>query len=511
MYREFFKFQKSPFHITPDPDFLFLSPSHKEASASIFYGIETRKGFVAVTGEVGVGKTTILRSYLEGTEPEKIRIVYIFNAALSFERLLRQICSEFGIGASSKDSAELVDVLFHYLIEQYRNDRNVVLIIDEAQNMPVETLERLRMLSNLETSQEKLIQLILVGQPEFDAKLNLPELRQFKQRIAIRSRIAALTPEESAAYIQHRLMKASSFHNPVFTKKALKLLVKRANGIPRTLNILCDNALVTAFGYGRRPVDEKIVKEVLGDFGEEKPRCGFLWRIVRALAPVVCIVAAAVLVSPGFVSNPKYPGKRSLRAGAFVPRPTSLEGKRTGPVCRLADALVETKNIAVAEENRGVGAPGKPETGRAVKSAKPASGLAKTQRIPATVVKPAVAPARPAAAAVKPVAKPLPPAVVTAPTGKPETAPPKVVPITGATPRSKETEIDPASVGHPVSHLPNGQSGHWVRVRHGDSVSRLLITLYGRADVSMFESFKELNPQIRDINRLSVGEKIILP
>ncbi|MGC8490565.1 MAG: AAA family ATPase [Syntrophobacteraceae bacterium] len=511
MYLEFFKFRKSPFHITPDPDFLFLSPSHKEASASIFYGIETRKGFVAVTGEVGVGKTTILRSYLEGTDPEKIRIVYIFNAALSFERLLRQICSEFGIGVSSKDPAELVEDLFQYLIELYRKDRNVVLIIDEAQNMPVETLERLRMLSNLETSQEKLIQLILVGQPEFDAKLNLPELRQFKQRIAIRSRIAALTPDESVAYIQHRLMKASSFHNPVFTKKALKLLVKRANGIPRTLNILCDNALVTAFGYGRKQVDDTVVKEVLGDFGEEPPRRGFRWSIVRVLAAVVCIVAAAVLVSPGFVSNTKGPGKRSLRAGVFAPLPAGLKAKRTGPVCRLADAPAEKKSIAVAGENRGVGAPGKPGTGRAVESAKLTAAPAKTQRVPATVVKPDVAPARPVATAVRPVATPLKPAVVTAPTGKPETAAPKVLPITGATPRPEETEIDPTTIEPPARHLPNGQSGHWVRVRHGDSVSRLLIGIYGRADVSLFESFKQLNPQIRDINRLSVGEKIILP
>lgn len=498
MYLEFFKFKKSPFHITPDPDFLFLSPSHKEASASIFYGIETRKGFVAVTGEVGVGKTTILRSYLEGTDPEKIRIVYIFNAALSFDRLLRQICSELGIGASREDPAELVEVLFHYLIEQYRKDRNVVLIIDEAQNMPVETLERLRMLSNLETSQEKLIQLILVGQPEFDAKLNLPELRQLKQRIAIRSRIAALTPDESLAYIQHRLMKASAFHNPVFTKKALKLLVKKANGIPRTLNILCDNALVTAFGYGRKPVDETIVKEVLGDFGQERPRCGFRWRIVWALA--VCLAAAAVFVSPGIFSNTKGPGKRSPRAGAFGVLPASLKGKKTGAVCRLADAPAEKKKHVVAEENRAVGAPGKPGAMRAVENKKPSAGAmpAKAQAAAAT--------------AVKPAAPPLRPTVITEPAAKPENAAPKIQPVADNKSGPKQTTgIDPASATPPVQHLPNDQSGHWVRVRHGDSVSKLLMGVYGRADMAMFASFKELNPQIKDINRLSVGEKIILP
>src|SRR5208337_2709925 len=244
MYLDFFKFKKNPFHITPDPDFLFLSPSHKEASASILYGIEQQKGFVAITGEVGVGKTTILRSYLEGADPERIRVVYIFNAALSFEKLLNQIVSELGVPAVDEDPSQLVDSLFHYLIDEYKNDRNVVLIIDEAQNMPVETLERLRMLSNLETSKDKLLQIILVGQPEFEQKLNLPELRQLKQRMAIRCRIDALTHDESLAYIQHRLMKASLFHNPVFTKDALKRIVKEANGIPRIINVLCDNALV---------------------------------------------------------------------------------------------------------------------------------------------------------------------------------------------------------------------------------------------------------------------------
>ena len=168
MYLDFFKFKKNPFHITPDPDFLFLSPSHNEAFSSISHGIEQRRGLVAVTGEVGVGKTTILRSYLEGTDPARIRIVYIFNAALSFGKLMKQIVSELGIPAVDKDLPDLIDSLFLYLIDEYKNDRRVVLIIDEAQNLPVETLERFRMLSNRETSKEKLLQVILVGQPEFE-------------------------------------------------------------------------------------------------------------------------------------------------------------------------------------------------------------------------------------------------------------------------------------------------------------------------------------------------------
>ena len=223
MYLDFYRLKKNPFHITPDPEFLFLSSSHKEASASLIYGIEERKGFIAITGEIGVGKTTILRSYLESADPQKLKVVYIFNSMLPFESLLKQIFNELGlVAAEGDDVPEMVSHLHRFLIEEYKHDRNVALIIDEAQNMPVETLENLRMLSNLETSKDKLIQIVMVGQPEFERKLELQELRQLRQRIAIRCQIKPLNRDESLAYIQHRLMKGSYFHNQVFTKAALK-------------------------------------------------------------------------------------------------------------------------------------------------------------------------------------------------------------------------------------------------------------------------------------------------
>jgi general secretion pathway protein A len=318
MYLDFFKFRKNPFHITPDPDFLFLSPSHNEAFSSISHGIEQRNGLVAVTGEVGVGKTTILRSYLEGTDPARIRIVYIFNAALSFGKLMKQIVSELGIPAVDKDLPDLIDSLFLYLIDEYKNDRRVVLIIDEAQNLPVETLERFRTLSNRETSQEKLLQVILVGQPEFENKLNLPELRELKQRIANSCRIDTLQPDESLAYIQHRLMKASSFHNPVFTKDALKLIVKEASGIPRIINVVCDNALITAFGYRRKPVDDKIIKEVIKDFRGGQPGVSFRRKFV--LVPTLVVFSAlVVLVSMALMTPKEIPPVRTEIFSAKIP------------------------------------------------------------------------------------------------------------------------------------------------------------------------------------------------
>ena len=272
MYQDFYHLRKEPFHITPDPEFLFLSPSHKQALGSIVYGVKNRKGFVVITGEVGVGKTTILRSYLEGVAKEKTKVIYIFNSDVSFKNLLKTIYKELGLEARTGDAVEMLNDLYEILMEEYRQGNTVLLIVDEAQNMPVETLENLRMLSNLETSKDKLLQIVLIGQYEFDEILNLYELRQLKQRIVIRSTINPLNEGESMAYIRHRLAKAALNGSSVFTKGALKRIVKEAKGIPRSLNILCDNALITGFGYKMRPVNAKIVNEVIIDFnGKEEP------------------------------------------------------------------------------------------------------------------------------------------------------------------------------------------------------------------------------------------------
>ncbi len=273
MYQDFYRLKKEPFHITPNPEFLFLSPSHKQALGSIVYGVRNRKGFIVITGEVGVGKTTILRSYLEGVAKQKTKVIYIFNTNVSFKNLLKTIYKELGLDAKTGDIVEMLNDLYQILMEEYKQGNTVLLIADEAQNMPIETLENLRMLSNLETSNDKLLQIVLIGQYEFEEILNLHELRQLKQRIVIRSTIIPLSEKESMAYIKHRLDKAALNGSPVFTKGALKRIIKEAKGIPRVLNILCDNALITGFGYKKRPVNAKIVDEVITDYhgGEKEP------------------------------------------------------------------------------------------------------------------------------------------------------------------------------------------------------------------------------------------------
>ncbi len=282
MYQNFYNLNKKPFNITPDPEFLFLNPSQNEALASIIYGVDEGQGFISNISEVGLGKTTILRSYLERVDRKRIKVIYIFNVNVSFKILLITIFRELGINSETDVVTEMVDKFYHFLIEEYKEGRKVVLMIDEVQNMPVETLEKLRLLSNLETSTDKLIQIVLAGQPEFEKMLDLHELRQLKQRIAIRTRILPFTREESMAYIKNRLAKALIKDTPVFTKGALKRIINQAKGVPRTINILCDNALVAGFGCQQRPVSSQIVKEVISDL-EGKIRQPILrWDVASA-------------------------------------------------------------------------------------------------------------------------------------------------------------------------------------------------------------------------------------
>ncbi len=271
MYLDFYNLKKEPFNVTPDPEFLFLSKSHREALGAIIYGVENRKGFISITGEVGVGKTTILRTYLEKVKRDKLKIACIYDANVSFKGLLKVIYQDLGIECETDDTHEMVSCLQQMLIEEYRKNSNVLLIIDEAQSMPLETLESIRILSNLETTTDKLIQIVFVGQPEFANILNQEGLRQLKQRIAIRSIIEPLSPEDSRAYIQHRLSRVENNGAQIFPRKTINLIVKRASGIPRTLNALCNNALVNGYACHQKPIGIKLVREVVSEFeGEEK-------------------------------------------------------------------------------------------------------------------------------------------------------------------------------------------------------------------------------------------------
>ncbi len=315
MYEEFYQLGQPPFRITPDPEFLYLSPSHKEALAAIVYGVDERKGFIVVLGEVGLGKTTIVRSYLAAHDPARLSPAYVFNANVTFKALLDTIYQELGIADKPADEFGMVNRLHQWLIEEYRQGRNVVLVVDEAQNMPVETLENLRVLSNLETATNKLLQIVLVGQPEFDDRLHLPELRQLRQRVAVRCTLLPFTDAESRAYVEYRLEKAGASTSSVFTRGALRRIVGQARGIPRTLNILCDNALITGLGYLKAPVTAAIVREVVGDL-EGRAGGGHRLRWAWASLTALFVVGGLLLAWSFGGSLPPGPG-----AAAGVPAP----------------------------------------------------------------------------------------------------------------------------------------------------------------------------------------------
>jgi len=259
MYTHFFNLQQAPFSIAPDPRFLFMSERHREALAHLLYGIRSGGGFVLLTGEIGAGKTTICRCLLEQV-PENCHIAYIFNPKLSVAELLRSICDEFHLDSSTSTSPkDDVDALNTFLLAAHAQGRNSVLIIDEAQNLSADVLEQLRLLTNLETNSCKLLQIILIGQPELRNMIAQPELEQLAQRVIARYHLGALSALETQAYITHRLMSAGGNGSSPFSSAAVRRIFSLSRGIPRRINLLCDRALLGAYALGRNTIDRAIV------------------------------------------------------------------------------------------------------------------------------------------------------------------------------------------------------------------------------------------------------------
>ena len=301
MYTDFYGLIREPFGTTPDADNLFLSPSHREALGSILYGIKERKGVILVTGEVGVGKTTILRRYLQIAAPSKQpsphpqQTVHLYNPNLTFERLLATILQQLGIQPAGAEQSEMLRQLHEAAGAEHARGGTIVLVIDEAQCMPIETLEGIRMLTNLETAHDKLIQIVLTGQPELEALLERHEVRHVRERIAVRARILPLTESESLAYIQHRLDQASREQVSIFSPAALRVIVQAARGIPRRLNILCDNTLMAGFRRREPIISRQIAQEVTAEIDDV--RRVPLWKRREA---AVLVALLALVVPAGF-------------------------------------------------------------------------------------------------------------------------------------------------------------------------------------------------------------------
>ena len=263
MYENFFSLKEKPFSITSNPSYLYLSERHREALSHLLYGIRERVGFIEITGEVGTGKTTLCRALLNQLD-QTTKTAYIFNSSLSGTELMQTIIEDFGIRTNKKSKAALFSELNRFLLEQLTLNHNVVLIIDEAQNLSHKALEQVRMISNLEAENQKLIQIVLVGQPELRERLNKSALRQLRQRIAVRCHIKALDQKDVPLYIDHRLKLAgANGEAPVFEKDALGEIFLYSGGIPRLINILCDKALLTGYVQEQRVIGREILQQCI--------------------------------------------------------------------------------------------------------------------------------------------------------------------------------------------------------------------------------------------------------
>ncbi|NPA39150.1 MAG: AAA family ATPase [Thermodesulfobacteria bacterium] len=268
MYIKFYGLQKKPFSLSPDPDCLFMSPKHEKIYVHLKYAIFENKNFVVITGEIGSGKTTLINFLLRQIK-EPYKVVYIRNTLVSPTQFLKLICQDLNIPVEGLDKPKILSALRDYLLKEYRTNRRIILIIDEAQNLSFQTLEEIRLISNLETEKEPLWQIILVGQPELKKKLQHPSLKQFVQRITVYCHLEPLNKEETFEYIKHRLRIAGAKNLDIFTKDAMEAIYRYSKGIPRLINILCDTALVYGFADELSFIDEKVVESVVEDRKKE--------------------------------------------------------------------------------------------------------------------------------------------------------------------------------------------------------------------------------------------------
>ena len=266
MYKSFYGLKENPFNVNPDPRYLYLTKQIEEALTGLMYGIQTRKGFITLTGEVGTGKTTLVNRLLDWLHHRSARTAFLFNSRMNSSQLFDFILAEFDIHCDSKSKSQQLMKLNSWLLDRYRDGETVVLIIDEAQNLTYPVLEEIRLLTNLETSTEKLLQIVLSGQPELEEKLKQPQLRQLRQRIMLRCRTTPFVQEQTQEYILERLRIAGASGPPIFSPKAIEAVHMYSMGIPRVINLLCEHSLVNAFADQMRPIQSKIVEEVAREF-----------------------------------------------------------------------------------------------------------------------------------------------------------------------------------------------------------------------------------------------------
>jgi general secretion pathway protein A len=267
MYKSFFGLKDNPFNVNPDPGYLFLTKEIEEALSGLMYGVQNRKGFITLIGEVGTGKTTLINRLVEWLHQQKVRTAFLFNSRMNTNQLFDFILAEFGISCEFRSKSQQLMTLNQWLLDRYRAGETTVLIVDEAQNLTHPVLEEIRLLTNLETSTEKLLQIVLAGQQELEEKLKLPQLRQLRQRIMLRCKTAPLTKDQTRDYIAERLRIAGAANGqPIFSPEAIETIHLYSMGIPRVVNLLCEHGLINAYVEQQRPIQPKTIEEVAREF-----------------------------------------------------------------------------------------------------------------------------------------------------------------------------------------------------------------------------------------------------
>ena len=467
MYAQFYGLRESPFALTPDPRYLFMSEPHKEALASAVYGVQERKGFVLILGEVGTGKTTLIR-HLLGRFGPNIRSVFVFNPAVSFMELLQLMLRDLELPCPSMRRVEMIDTLNDYLLKEAAAGQYVVVIIDEAQHLSPTVLEEVRMLSNLETARGKLIQILLVGQPELGEKLGRPELRQLRQRISLVAELKPLSYEDTVRYIAHRLEVAGREDGGLFSRRALKVVYRASGGIPRLVNVICDKALVLGYGAGAKVIKSRIIKEVLKDWKPFQRLSGptprsrsraVLRRRVPTSRPLRRIAAAVALGLAGAALIVMLVGYKDgpLRSRFWH---GLLPSGASGTVVRTAEAPIRAMPEPAVVTTEPSVSPAAPEL-----------------------------PPRPSLRSVEPgptvpPASPTRPAVADRPTPNPAATPAPVEP------RAKAREVV---------------------VAPGEVFSAVISRNYGRAELTLIDFVKSANPDVTSIDELRTGQRLKLP
>jgi general secretion pathway protein A len=309
MYCNYYAFREKPFNITPNPRFIYLSKQHKEAFAHLLYGINSHAGFIELTGEVGTGKTTVLRTMLEQLDENRYRTAIILNPFLSAIELLRNINREFGIPHAELENGALLDELNRFLLQQHSENRTVVLVIDEAQNLAPQVLEQIRLISNLETQTDKLIQIVLAGQPELQTLLEKNELRQLAQRITVSYHLLPMDLADTGSYIEHRLKVAEGKGKVIFTPAAISRIYSFSKGSPRLINIACDRALLIGYADETREISGSLASQAIREL-RRKGRFPF-WKIAVSVSVLLLFITVATFMMRRSIDKQKSPDSAS--------------------------------------------------------------------------------------------------------------------------------------------------------------------------------------------------------